>query len=264
MNAPRPETCLLLGADHGELGTAVLQTAASGQVALALSAGVDESVRTRKEGAEHLNEDVALAWLGRDRWILAVADGHEGIEASHRLVQQLAMHAPTYPRHPNEQARWWRDVAKELGDVGYAGTTLVVAVWEPLTAHVRGLSYGDSRIWRWRPRGGLRDLAEPTHNFVRPGDLYAWHLDHASTFDERLQAGDVLLLHSDGVTECCYRTPEASVTQDDLEALCELAQGDPDALARAVLDASLQGVRGQPGGQDNVAVVVARPLGAVR
>lgn len=100
MNAPRPETCLLLGADHGELGTAVLQTAASGQVALALSAGVDESVRTRKEGAEHLNEDVALAWLGRDRWILAVADGHEGIEASHRLVPAAGDARPDVPSAP--------------------------------------------------------------------------------------------------------------------------------------------------------------------
>lgn len=264
MSITSPEAYLLLGADHGELGTAVLQTAAGGQVALALSAGVDESVRTRKGGADHLNEDVALAWLDRDRWILAVADGHEGIDASHRLVRHLAVHAATYPPQPKEQARWWRDAAKELGDAGYAGTTLVVAVWEPLTARVRGLSYGDSRVWRWRPGSGLRDFAAPTHNFVRPGDLYAWHLDHASAFDERLRTGDVLLLHSDGVTECCYRTPEASVTQDDLEALCEVAQGDPEAVARAVLDAALQGVREQPGGQDNVAVVVARPVGAVR
>lgn len=264
MNAPEPEVCLLLGADHGELGTATLRTLADGRVALAISAGVDELVRARKEGATHLNEDVALAWPGGDRWILAVADGHEGIEASHRLLQHLADHVMAYPMMPKEQARWWREVAKELGDVGYAGTTLLVAVWDARSERVSGLSYGDSRIWRWRANQGLRSLAPPTRSYVRPGDLYAWHLDHASSFDERLRPGDVLLVHSDGVTECCYRTPDASVTERDLEAMCEAADGDPEAIARAVLDASLQGVRGQPGGQDNVAVVVARPPGAVR
>ncbi len=258
------ESSLLRGVEHGDLGAAAMHVLANGSVALAISAGTDDWVRARKSASDPLNEDIAFVHLEPRRWTLAVADGHSGVEASHRLIGHLAAHVETYPDHPDRQVSWWRDASAEIGDVGDAGTTLLVAIVHHRDRTIGGVSYGDSRAWRYRARARLRSLARPNHHFVRPGDRYAWHPDHARTFEIDWRDGDLLLLHTDGLTECCYRRPEFSVDEQDIRAACDEMEGQAEGVARRLLELALTGVRGYPGGQDNVALIAARLGGAGR
>lgn len=259
-NATGPlQAHLLLGRDHEELGHVALRVAAEGRLALGLSAGSDPVVTMRKADDAQVNEDVVYAGVGTQRWVMAVADGHDGPSASHALMTYLATHAVDYPRRLEARVRWWQTASEQTHADGLSGTTMLVAAWEPAGRRVVGLAYGDSRAWRYRPGRALKALTRPNRNYVRPGDLYAWRASHASTFDAPFLPGDVLLLHTDGVDECCYRDPARSVQKADLRALLEAHGGQPEACARAILAAALEGVRGQPGGQDNVGLIVARP-----
>ena len=63
---------------------------------------------------------------------------------------------------------------------------------------------------------------------------------------------------SDGVFECHYRRPLTSVTETDLLALAQDATVDPAALTERIMNLAHTGVRGSPGGEDNIAVAVTR------
>jgi len=60
------------------------------------------------------------------------------------------------------------------------------------------------------------------------------------------------------VDECHYRSPETSVRSGHRRMLHGQVGSDPAPYVRALLGLALEGVDGNPGGQDNVAVAAVR------
>ena len=94
-------------------------------------------------------------------------------------------------------------------------------------------------------------------------------LANASPFDFAAEPGDVLLAYTDGIDECHYQHPETSITAAMMaamkaEVMAEMttAEGTRDAegignYTRQLVELALAGVDGNPGGQDNIAIVTA-------
>ena len=62
----------------------------------------------------------------------------------------------------------------------------------------------------------------------------------------------------DGIDQCHYRQPETSVTPRHLRSLLAETGPEPSRYAQALVELALRGVDGNPGGQDNIALVVTR------
>jgi len=75
-------------------------------------------------------------------------------------------------------------------------------------------------------------------------------------FDFRMRSGDLLVAYSDGVDECHYQSPRTSIRPHHVQDLLRRGAGNSESLARELTELALTGVDGNPGGQDNIAVVV--------
>ncbi len=60
------------------------------------------------------------------------------------------------------------------------------------------------------------------------------------------------------MNECHYREPATSVRPDDIADTAAYVSFDPLETVRAVGELALAGVRGNPGGQDNIALIASR------
>lgn len=262
MSDQDPVTLLLLGREHPGLGSFALESVPSGRVACALSAGRDplSSARFSKGRHDVPNEDGVLALDTGARSLLAVADAHFGHESSEALLAALARHAavPESLFALQELLPALAAPAATPDDEHTSESTLLVAVLEHASGAVWGVSYGDSSAWLLEARGAVRPLVTPTHRYVHAQDAASLDPRRGTTFFCELAAGDALLVHSDGVDECCYRAPERSIGARHLEALLrELGTSPRDYVAR-LTELALHGVDGQPGGQDNVAIAMCR------
>jgi hypothetical protein len=76
-------------------------------------------------------------------------------------------------------------------------------------------------------------------------------------FEFASRPGDVMVMHTDGVDECHYRNPASSIRPAHIIELVDRFGVNPAMLATEVAESALVGVDGNPGGQDNIAVVVA-------
>jgi hypothetical protein len=137
-------------------------------------------------------------------------------------------------------------------------TTLTIAVLDQDSGQVFGLAYGDSSASILAPGEVPRRISRPSRHYVHPEQPKTLDPRLASEFHARLPKGALLLLHTDGVDECCYRDPERSIGARELSQLFEEHGPAPAAFARALTELALAGVRGNPGGQDNIAIACAR------
>ena len=156
-----------------------------------------------------------------------------------------------------------RRAADGLGALDDAGSTLTVACLVGQTLHLAHV--GDSRAYLWR-HSQLRQLTmdhsgaaalvaagviapEEARDHPAAHQLYRYlggptHAAKADIIETRLEAGDLLLLCSDGLW---------GMLPDEEMVMHLLAERDLTALARALIDAA-----NAAGGEDNITVALAR------
>ncbi len=256
---------LLLGRDYPEYGALHVVASPRGLSAAAISVGADPaspSLAYKGDALTCPNEDAALLIEKGRHVLLAVTDGHVGEEAGHRLLEifqeQVAAAGP--PRGEEGLVRCIRalrypaDLPAVQPD---AGSTLLVATLDRESRQGALVSFGDSTL-AWVGPDGERRLNRKIPRFVtlhRPQSLLpGW--GHVTAFE--VGADGLLVAFTDGVDECHYGAPRTSVRGRHREDLFREVGPDPRVFADRLARLALEGVGGHPGGQDNVAVVVAR------
>ncbi len=197
-----PETVLLLGSDHTELGE--IATAQLGpDIAIALSRG------KFPKGYAYLddNEDAVLAATDGATRLLAVADGHSGFDAARASLEALHAAAPTLlemaksdleaaARHGFTLAR--HAIAAALAELEEprrsSRTALVIGLAGKERAAVACL--GDTRAILRSDRRA-RSLVGGFSPFLDAGTT----LDELESLSLNLGAGDQLVLLSDGLSD---------------------------------------------------------------
>lgn len=238
------ETLILSGLEHTAYAEVTCRSFAG--LCACLSAGLDVDSPGRQFKAM-VNEDALLLLQEGPRVLVAICDGHRG-PAAHLLVHELAKRCRAVPQRLSGISLLLFEPFGSPGEEG-SGTTMVCACLDQNTGDVFGLSWGDSTVMTCGPAGPkLRNewndvFLHPTHPI--PVEL-------GRPFQFQLQPGEGLMLFTDGVNECCYRDPHRSVSFGDIQEAFA-----PDAVqwAKSVTNMALKGVRGNPGGEDNIALV---------
>ncbi len=259
MGEERPiESRHLLGADHGVYGQVAGFELAEGRIAARLSAGADPlspSLGSKGDPAVP-NEDALLAADDGRHCLLAVADAHCGHLASHELIGALAADVPALFEQPSSletRVAGWPAHAAPDGSF----STLLIAVYDRESGQGIGLSYGDSSLVRITPAGAVRLNPRNGHYVsLRVGSTRL--PGSAQVF--RFEAADpgLLAAFTDGIDECHYRRPQTSVGLSALADLFRRTGPHPAPFADALVWLALEGIGGNPGGQDNIALVVSR------
>lgn len=244
----------MLGSEHVDYGS--FSQGKLGLACACLSVGGDRSSPSLsfKARKEQPNEDALLVKRCDDLYLLAVADAHFGIESSHRLLQRLTERE--IPRSRLDLLKLCLDIQRPH-EVASSGTTLIVAVLDARSGHLRALATGDSTLASL-DQAGWRVHNERNNAYVRLDRLS--YPDTWSEIELQLEPGALLVLHTDGVDECHYRQPATSLQPHHM---VEIWQGVADGpveqkvrrFAAALTDAALKGVDGNPGGQDNIALI---------
>ncbi len=256
----------MLGQDHIEYGK--VSQACLGMVNAYLCVGSDPNSPSLafKADKSHPNEDGLLVKQKGDLVLLAVADAHFGVEASHRLLERLeACELPEIDLS-QEYAVWaLRELCETIQRPALrvrSGAAFLVALYHPDSGRVLALSTGDCT---------LASLSDGVWTVRNRHDSNYIHLDLPSFPDEwetvsfTLPPGALLVLHTDGIDECHYRCPDTSLRPKHIEALWKSVPSGPlgeraGRFGAALTQAALAGVDGSPGGQDNIALLVlARP-----
>lgn len=211
-------------------------------------------VREAKAALDHPNEDCAVAVEDGARSLLAVFDGHCGWRASHVAATAIGDLLPPPSLDDLLAALDTGPLSAAQGD--FSATTMALAVLDRDRGRAFGLSFGDPSIVRFAD--GAAALTEQLDDFVTPWGGAGVTDGGARTFEVELRDGDDLALFTDGVDECHRNRRETSVQLADLVALRRSAGATPATFCSGLLQLALAGVRGHPGGQDNVTAVVSR------
>ena len=248
---------LLLGQDYGAYGEIASRLVGS-QTAVAITVGSDEQSPSGqfKYDPAVANED-ALCLLDAGDWVgLAVADAHYGPESSHLLIERLHQ---TWSRVAPSDSQHLAQMVESLSQGAPALTesecTLMVAVFDRRRGRGFGLSFGDSTFALVAPGLTTQPINRRDSRFVTPA--VARSLRRGRSFDFEAQPGDMLLAYTDGIDGCHYRNPRTSVRPHHIAAIAKAAGYDPLELVRDVTAAALEGVDGNPGGQDNIVIAAA-------
>ena len=136
-------------------------------------------------------------------------------------------------------------------------TTLCVACGDRERGTGFGCSWGDSSL----VVVGFDREASPLHpknsKYVSLAAPQSLRRERAECFDFGFAPGELVLGFTDGVDECHYRRPKTSVQPRHLQDLLIVSSGEPQAYATALIELALAGVDGNPGGEDNIAVLVS-------
>lgn len=258
----QPPWLILLGRDHGRY-KALHQAHASDQLSCAISVGADPfspSVQFKRD-PDVPNEDALLAFDDGQRVVMAVSDAHFGPFASHALIERLPEALGAVMSSPlTAQALMGvvESLHREEDDPEQASeATLTLVCFDRASGRGVGVSYGDSSAVHVGP-GGARQLNEKTNVFISPAWPGTLAAVHGRAFEFECATGDLLLVFTDGVDECHYRNPETSVGLADIRSLFQQSGRQPRIFTRRLSMRALNGVGDNPGGQDNLALVVAQ------
>lgn len=245
-----PSLCLL-GRDHQRYG-AFDSFAVGEAAAAAISVGADHSSPSLvfKDDPEVLNEDALCVTVDGKRTGIAVADAHYGPESSHTLIN--ALHQRWADRLPSSA----EELALSTTTIGTAAVTdsetaLLVAVHDAASGVGFGLSIGDASLVIVGAGGDATPLNPRNHRYVTAEGDDAEPLP----FTFHATEGDLVLAFTDGVDECHYRNPATSVLPHHIERIAQTHANDPLGVVEALTHLALSGVDGNPGGQDNIAIV---------
>ncbi len=257
-----------------------LQKSGTGLVA---GSGTDPGIRRRNKPNEDSILAVQGIYPDHGRSLPAglfvVADGMGG-HASGQEASQLAIQVLSEMVIPAVQHNVGSDEIFEnlLADGTYAanlavhernqqdkkfmGTTVTAALVAGTTAHI--VNVGDSRTYLYRQCDGLTQITrdhsvvarlveeklidvDEIYTHPRRNEIYRCLGERASvevdTFSMPLQAGDSLLLCSDGLWEM--------VRDPDIEGILQCSHSSPSQACTQLIQAALNG-----GGQDNISVIV--------
>ena len=260
MNTPDPRLgrLILLGEEYGTYG-AVGATNVGSNAAAAISVGAvpDSPSHQFKADKSVPNEDALCAMEAGDWAAYAVADAHYGPESSHMLIarlhKMLKKIRPTDPDHLGQVVEFLRQ-----GDPAFTDseTTLLIVIYDRTTRTGFGVSFGDSSFVIVEAGGSAKTLNQRDSRYVtaRSGPS----LRNGAHFSFSANPGDILLTFTDGIDECNYRSPMTSVRPHHIEAVVTKANGDPLVVAKQLTVTALRGVDGNPGGEDNIALIVAQ------
>jgi serine/threonine protein phosphatase PrpC len=262
----------LRGRDHNELGA--IETCAEGLVALALSIGGAKKVYEHTDP----NEDGALFALGTGGTLLAVADGHGGVDASEAaLGHVLETLAPGWTSSDVPLRSVWEEQALSglasceaaiLSQAAAGGrrlsrTTLALALVRPREGLLFFVSIGDSHLYQLRGESAVDLAAQKSASgklfFLGMGKATASSLRKRCVVGTSVLAGmRAVVLATDGLSEegVGVDDPAATVVQ-----VCTRAAHAPRALqaletSRGIVQAALDAQRCNASG-DNVAAAVA-------
>ncbi len=233
---------LQLGRDAHVYGELKVWSTLNG--ACAISVGGDpESPSMRFKRTK--NED-GLLWDDAPTRTLVVADAHFGDRASKVFLQALDEAMPTAPLD-------FVGLETDFAEEDASGSALTLLRFDPTTGKGWGLNYGDCTA-AVLSAAGYRKLNTPDTVYLRAGEPPP----APASFDFEVAPGGLLVAFTDGVDECHYRQPETSIRPHHIEAIYARVGADPRAFAAALGQLALSGVEGNPGGQDNIAIVVAQ------
>ena len=245
----------LWGEDHEELDRIASATAGE-RAAVAITRG-----RYQKGyGYEDANEDVALAVTGTQSTLLVVADGHNGLTASHVAVQALVDAFGDDPP-PELDDRQWLDVFAVAGEQvdeartreggqPASETVLVAALVTPY--RVSFAAIGDGALVLARPgtrrgrqlnREAMRFLGPPMNKRALRNTVQRGAVERAP--DEWVVAV------TDGLSEFVAPLRPADVVP---RVLAMSREGTAEAAALAIVETACSA-----GAGDNVAVALSAP-----
>lgn len=248
---------LLLGQDYGEYG-ALCSVSVGAHAAASITVGSDPASPSHrfKTDPRVKNED-ALCVIEREDWSgFAVADAHYGPESSHLILARLhRMWASHLPEDVDDLGQMIADLRHGNPAETESETTLLVVIYQRTTRRGFGVSFGDSSFTIL----GADRSGAPMN---RHDDRYATTADESTmrdgaSFGFSAEPGELLVLHTDGVDGCHYRHPATSVQPKHLLNVAETAGHEPLGTAEGIARLALAGVDGNPGGQDNVAIIAA-------
>jgi serine/threonine protein phosphatase PrpC len=235
--------------NYGEIHSAKLGHA----VAQISVGGTPDSPSKASKG--NLNEDGLLVIQKGSRYLLAVADGHFGNQTSHALLKRLS--GKPFPESPNGLVETLFSIQEPALMVG-SGSTLVAAVYDQRTGTGFGAYTGDSTL-AVMSDGTFHRYTEDNTRFVyfnNPLGLEEW-----KRLSFHVPPGGMLLLYTDGINECHYRSPETSVKPEHMTILWDHTGDDAPTFSRLLTQLALDGVGGYPGGQDNIALIALSRAG---
>jgi len=262
---------ILRGREHTDLGA--VAAIAEGRCAVALSRG-----GARKNYPhEDPNEDAAAFRAGEGGFVVAVADGHGGYDASEIAVERLVQHhAPDWTASAASgiDADWNTAVGAALVDINEAivqraasgalhsaRTTLAFALVRPGDDLLAFATIGDSHVF-CIGEDGVADLAHPSRERVAflggpeatPKTVGKECIAGTSSL-ARIRA---LVLATDGISErgIGVEIPEAAVLEAAERARRAESQTRALVAARTTIELALSAHR-RNGAGDNVASAVA-------
>lgn len=245
---------LMLGQDHPEYGAISCGVLGAAHAFLSVGADAKSPSLAYKADKSRPNEDALLIKRRDNLYLLAVADSHFGVEASHQLLRRLAER--DLPETRLDLLKLCLEIQRPHEEAS-SGTTLIVALYDAGSGHVQALATGDSTL---ATLGGQGWQVRNRHDseYVRLDGLS--YPDRWDEIELTLQPEELLVLHTDGIDECHYRKPETSVRPCHITELWETSresaeEGRVRRFAASVVRAALSGVDGHPGGQDNIALV---------
>lgn len=255
LESPR-ELTLLLGRDNPAFDTYATRVQRGGATACTISAG--SSSASPKGQLEVPNEDALLVVDEGARTLLAVCDAHFGHESSHELIERFSGLERPVARNPLALFDALLALADPSETARYASeTTLLVAVWDRGAQAGFGFSFGDSTLIVVGPEATPQPCNRKSSAYVQPCEPASLDPRRGHELEFRARPGELIVAFTDGIDECNYRSPDTSIQPRHLQAMLTRSGSDPERFVRGLTELALSGVDGNPGGEDNIALIAS-------